>query len=270
MKISYSNYPALKLLKDDWISKFGFYEEDIEFVKQKFTDYVNDLKLYKSKFNSNINYVSDPFKLALHKSREKLHDLLVDILYEDKGDLLFSGTFIIGSQVYMIDYKKIENSDYHDFVVFGFDKNGMPLLYFKNIYSDGKIYFLWASQLVEFQKDEKGLEELCWKVLSDILCIHLFKTFSQIETKVLNPKTKLKDINCKYVNDTELKINHLDSTWYTNLIKSDAFKVNGHLRWQPKKVNGEWTKELIWIEDFTKSGYTRKAAKLSQDATSGA
>jgi hypothetical protein len=35
--------------------------------------------------------------------------------------------------------------------------------------------------------------------------------------------------------------------------------VSGHFRLQPKKSNGEWTKELIWIDEFGKTGYTSNA-----------
>jgi len=56
----------------------------------------------------------------------------------------------------------------------------------------------------------------------------------------------------------------LDSKWFTTLVKSDAFHVRGHFRLQPKKKDGEWTKELIWINDFQKEGYTAPARRLQQ------
>ncbi len=95
------------------------------------------------------------------------------------------------------------------------------------------------------------------------LCL-LFKKFAKVEIKQLPPKSRKKEFNCKYVNDTDNTIQILDSTWFTTLVKSDAFKVRGHFRLQPKKDdNGNWTKELIWIKDFQKSGYTASAKKLS-------
>jgi hypothetical protein len=50
----------------------------------------------------------------------------------------------------------------------------------------------------------------------------------------------------------------MDSTWFTQLVISNAFNVRGHFRLQPC---GPELKErkLIWIQDFQKSGYTRKA-----------
>lgn len=91
-----------------------------------------------------------------------------------------------------------------------------------------------------------------------------FLKYVPIETKILGPKKKDKLFGCKYLNETNSEIEIIDSTWFTNLIKSDAFKVRGHFRLQPKKKEGEWTKELIWINEFEKSGYTRKAKKDNQ------
>lgn len=93
----------------------------------------------------------------------------------------------------------------------------------------------------------------------------LFLKYAEIETKFLKPGQKDKFIDCKYVNETKSEITVLNCTWFTTLVKSDGFKVRGHLRLQPKKKDGQWTKELIWINEFEKSGYTAPARKLSQD-----
>src|SRR5439155_24057442 len=91
-----------------------------------------------------------------------------------------------------------------------------------------------------------------------------FIKYADIEVKVLPPNKTVKDIKCKYVNDTSSNIQFLDSTWFTTLIKSDSFKVREHFRLQPKKKDGEWTKEIIWINEFEKTGYTSPAKKLSK------
>ena len=52
----------------------------------------------------------------------------------------------------------------------------------------------------------------------------------------------------------------VDSTWNKNIEVNSPFPVSGHFRNQPKKdSNGEWYKELIYIEAFIKNGYHRKA-----------
>lgn len=97
-----------------------------------------------------------------------------------------------------------------------------------------------------------------------VLLISLFIKYAEVEIKFLPANKKVKDEKQKYVNDTNCPVTFLDSKWFTTLVKSDAFKVRGHFRLQPKKKNGEWTKELIWINDFEKSGYTAPARKLKQ------
>jgi hypothetical protein len=151
-------------------------------------------------------------------------------------------------------------SDEFNIVFYVFTKEGIPLIYFKHInYDPG--WFSWLSTSLGIKKQE-DFQNIIAKIIGDISMINMFKNFSQVEIKEVSSRSKIKDINCKYVNDTNSTIKFLDSKWYTTLVKSDAFNVSGHLRWQPKKVNGEWTKELIWIEDFQKKGYIRKASKL--------
>lgn len=100
----------------------------------------------------------------------------------------------------------------------------------------------------------------------DYILMVLFIKYAKVEIKYLPAGQKVKGIDCKYVNDTKEDIRLLDSTWFTTLVKSDAFKVRGHFRLQPKKKDGEWTKELIWISDFEKHGYTRKAGILKEES----
>lgn len=96
---------------------------------------------------------------------------------------------------------------------------------------------------------------LVWAVL-------LFKKYAQVEVVESKARTKIHAHGCKYLNETDLDIEYLDSKWFTSLVNCKGFKVGGHFRLQPKKKDGEWTKELIWIQDFEKKGYNRKAGIL--------
>lgn len=51
-------------------------------------------------------------------------------------------------------------------------------------------------------------------------------------------------------------IMRFDSKWYTKICNDESFKVSGHFRLQPY---GDGTRKLIWINEFTKNGYHRKA-----------
>lgn len=57
----------------------------------------------------------------------------------------------------------------------------------------------------------------------------------------------------------------VDSTWDGDITVLNPFSVRGHFRRQPKKdENGEWYKELIYIDSFMKKGYHRRATKTIQ------
>lgn len=96
--------------------------------------------------------------------------------------------------------------------------------------------------------------------ISFIVSFHILKKYAQIETKILEPKSKLRAFNCKYYNDTDHQIEIMDSTWFTEFVRSEAFKVRGHFRLQACGENLS-ERKLIWIKDFSKEGYTRKAKK---------
>lgn len=112
-----------------------------------------------------------------------------------------------------------------------------------------------------YNQNYKLSVEIYIKVLLSILN---FIKYADIEIKVLPSNKKIKEFNCKYINDTSSNIKILNSTWFTTLIQTDSFKVSGHFRLQPKKKNGEWIKELIWIEEYEKSGYVSIAKKKDQ------
>lgn len=261
MKISYRNYPILQKLENGSLGVLPFYDLDKLFISKHITDFTNTWKKNHNHFKKEINLITKPFNDAIQKSKDKLTDLLHDIIANELGDLLVSGTYIIDGNVYMIYWDTKKGLEHYECSVFTFTNYGMPLFYYRhsNIHDS---FFGWVSNAINIKKDKETLEKFFFQIIKDILICALFKTFTQTDIKIIEPKQKIKDISCKYVNNTNFKILKLDSTWYTTLVKSDSFKVNGHLRWQPKKVDGQWTKELIWIKDFTKSGYTRKAAKL--------
>lgn len=104
-------------------------------------------------------------------------------------------------------------------------------------------------------------DEVLNVALSAILSAELFINFAEVETKVMKPNTQIWDermVNAIYNNKTRCDITVIDSTWYTNLVSSGAFKVRGHFRLQPHGP-GLKDRKLIWINDFEKEGYHRKA-----------
>lgn len=74
---------------------------------------------------------------------------------------------------------------------------------------------------------------------------------------------KEKHLGEKYVNETNYKVEILDSTYFTTISRTEGFGVNGHFRFQPWGPNMSQRK-LQWIAAYEKEGYTRKAKILSQ------
>ena len=259
MKISYRTHPALEYLKKGNIEAMKIQKVDLPFFIKEGDFFINIFNTTIPDFSKEITYVSIPFFEAVERSSNKFIGLLMDF------DL--NGTYILGQFIFFSKLVYIKNISKTFALCFVFRKDGVPVsLYYQNPLNDS--LFFWHSEAINFQFTKEGEYEACRMGLNTLGLIENFKKYAEVETKYLSPNKRVKDINCKYVNDTSLGITHLDSRWFTNLVKSDAFKVRGHFRLQPKKKDGEWTKELIWITDFEKKGYTSKARKLSLEGTS--
>jgi len=93
----------------------------------------------------------------------------------------------------------------------------------------------------------------------------IFKKFAPIETKQIFASDKVRHRHYKpNKNQLGLKINYITSQWFTNLERSGAFGVKGHWRLQ---ACGEGMKDrkLIWVKDFVKEGYSRRAQRIIQE-----
>ena len=91
----------------------------------------------------------------------------------------------------------------------------------------------------------------------------LFYQFADIETLILNEKCKRGHLNnCKYLLECDSKITIVDSTWFTTIIQSEGFKVRGHFAFRAFG-EGHSQRRLVWISEFNKNGYTRKAGILN-------
>jgi len=185
-----------------------------------------------------------------------------DIVENDLSDFIVKGTYITGQNVWMISFVTHKGSSNIVGSFFRFTKKGILLSFYYTYSFNGdpnsSIIFV-AKDTKLFEDDEDNI----YTQIKLIMVYSMFKSYAQVETKVLQGNSKSKDVNCKYVNDTKSVVTFLDSKWFTTLVKSDGFNVRGHFRLQPKKVDNVWTKELIWISEFKKTGYTAPAKKLS-------
>ena len=266
MKVSYRNYPILEKLHKGSLGVMPMFEKDKSFFDMYGQVFTNNWKFSNKSFSEEINVISNTFLNATEKAKDKLMDLWGDICKNDTSDMTVKGTYVTGDFVYMIDYEIKKGVEDQEISMFMFDKQGIPLFMFIES-AKYKIYQnIWISSC--FANDHKTKEkssEYAYSKVALIILLKMFKSFADVETKLIKPHSKLKTISCKYVNDTKLELTYLDSKWFTNLVKSKGFNVRGHFRLQPKKKNGQWTKELIWINKFEKTGYTATARKLLQD-----
>lgn len=217
------------------------------------------------RFGDKIQYITLPFHNAFERSKIKIAEII------EKEELKDHGTFILQSDkditktiFYWINKEK--NSNAFEAIFFSFARGlGMTAV-------DFCVQYKRVSE-----KEEDGVDvnyfvggyydkyNLSYKnVTSEWIAMIGFLKYCEIETRVLAPKEKYRKDGVRYFNEEKFKIEVLDCTWFTNLVVSGAFSVSGHLRWQPTKVNGEWTKKLIWINEFEKHGYHRKAKTFKQ------
>lgn len=261
MKVSYRNYPILEKLNKGSLGVIPTFEKDRGFFDFQMNIFVANWKFYRDQFKKEINVISKPFQECAEKAEKKLLQLWGDILINDTSDFEVKGCYLYGDFVYMIDYEVKKGEEEHEISFYMFDKDGIPLAYF--IDSDRyKIHqHGWISSCFNVENTPSSILGWIYGQVAKVVVFRMFKTYAEVETKILPPNSKIKDIKCKYVNDTKFQLTYLDSKWFTNLVKSDGFNVRGHFRLQPKKKDGKWTKELIWIDDFKKTGYTARARK---------
>ena len=92
-----------------------------------------------------------------------------------------------------------------------------------------------------------------------ILVYHLFKKYAPIEEIVsVRERREHKDLpDIK----TSQRIEFYDCGWYTTIVRNEGFSVKGHFRLQPCGT-GRHQRKLIYIREFQKHGYVRRARLL--------
>lgn len=236
MKISYRTHPVLQFLRDKSIldCKVFVDQTNKDVTRQMFENWQGLANV----FSDNICFISESFYRAYAENRSKLNEQVRLFYKEEFSHCSKYGTFLMpgGKSVCYLLYNMPDDLDLNDkntiddfgAVIFTFDrelicewycvgkKNG---LFYENFYNGTK-----RSDI------ESGLP-----LLADIVVFTCFMKYCNIEDRFIEAKQRSKGISCKYINESDFKIKHIDSLWFTNLHVSGAFKVRGHLRLQPKK-----------------------------------
>lgn len=109
-----------------------------------------------------------------------------------------------------------------------------------------------------FDKDSYDLSPTYFHEIQ--AAIVLFEKHAETKAKTLPSGNRVKEFNCKYTSDILYPVKLLTENWYMQSCRTHPFIVRGHWRMQ---AHGEQRKErkLIWIDAFTKHGYTKGAYK---------
>ena len=92
----------------------------------------------------------------------------------------------------------------------------------------------------------------------------LFLEYVEHEIKIIDSTRSKKEKKVKVANDgvhsneTEIPVQVITSNYFTTTVRTEGFEVEGHWRWQRHGEKFSKVKR-IWINDFKKEGYTRKA-----------
>lgn len=268
MIINYKTFPALEYIKPAWDGRMHMALDDMAFYKSFGGLYSENFKRYSKYFKQEVNIICKEFADAAEKHERRLMLLLKDIAQNDISGFCCDGCFLWGNFVHMIHHRFIKGSENVEVAYFIFEKNGFPAAFWVDDIGVSKGQFMWINNEISKRMgihEDWQIREFFTYNIGKLIAIKMFKTFSDIEEVEIEPRKKKRAKNIKYFNDTDIKVTHLDCTWFTTLIRTEGFRVNGHFRLQPC---GERLKDrrLIWINDFEKHGYTRMAQKLVKKA----
>ena len=269
MKISYRTHPIIYRLENKKLGLVNGQKEEFDlltnnqvFFRERFAE------LCSEKFS--FYCLTESFKDAYTFAGKRLlnSSLCVDV---PSGSYCFIDSKI-GFAIKIKNDTEIGCLDCEVFSIVRYEQNekapllryfgSISLLYDIDKNDDGNIRYAGFDGIDSTTFNKVEGNDLMTSVMWHVFLI-LFIKYAEVETKILPAGKKVKDIACKYLNETKSDVTILNSTWFTTLIKSDAFKVRGHFRLQPCGQAFK-DKKLIWINDFEKCGYTAPARKLKQ------
>jgi hypothetical protein len=265
MKINYTN-TALKILENQNEFNFHLPQEIVpEMSEKEAQDFgYSVLEAFKNsglskEFKKNIQYVTQPFYEAYHKSQIKIKEIVMKEKFDEAGTLIIPWPTHTQTIFYYINTDTEQEEWVYEIMMVMFTKSP-------------KLKTPGLDLFVSVNKKDKSVKEFIWKgfvdqgrdsswFLADLILFKTFLKYAEPETKIVNGLKKEKHCGQKYLNETNRSIEILDSTYFTTICRTEGFGVSGHFRWQPygPKMSN---KRLQWISEYQKQGYTRKAKIL--------
>lgn len=215
-------------------------------------------------FKKKIRYVSMPFIEAYDKAKHKLVNVFYKETLDESGTLIlrrgsFTNTIFYWVKTYGEDEKQNWN---YTLIYMVFNKHTQGDMNSLDAYivdsQDKSVTFMFKGFA------DNGATKTDFEAF--IITFLCFLKYVELETKVVEAGRKIHHAGEKYKNDTKQRVEILDSSWFTTIIRSAGFMVGdetgGFFRMQQcGKGNAE--RKLVWIQPFEKHGYTRKAKILT-------
>lgn len=274
MKINHKN-TALGLLTNMNEHAFRITDDDGSTTRYEKTtlglSLVREWPKMRDRFASKVQYITTPFYNAYANAASKLAAVLDKELINEYGTFLSPPSHgEMNTIFYHMHTWKDENDIFRmEYILLFFytnnkmDKPSLAIMVHR--YSDGRV-----KEYLSKKARASGLTDI--NIAADILTLILFLKYCEVETKVIPAGKKGNHIGNKYVNESKQRIEILDSTWFTTIVKSEGFTVGaengGFFKLQPYGPNNSQRK-LIWVLPYEKEGYTRKAKVLMQNEDNG-
>lgn len=213
--------------------------------------------------------VMPSFKKVMEKSSPAFDKIMPDLLTEfsnsdECGILIIDNeeTLVYGfgdSTLYLWLFRQFQNRSVFCFAAEYCYENGNPkLLIPDSVLRDNAL--LYGS--IENRINEIGIR------LHFIAIYVAVKKYIKVETIVIpqGTFTQIEGTPLEYIekkkviNRTGQEVLVMDSKWFKKIINDNDIPVRGFFRMQNKKNDeGEWYKELIFVEPFVRHGYHRNA-----------
>lgn len=276
MKINYTNYPYLKHFESRYkhlplffngVVRVAYPAEVHEEVYDTLKVIDEAFKLTKTKINnSDINYVSKNILEVFDEDYD-----VADKLWRLRNEVDSTYGVLLSPYKDMYVYRIYAPKDKDTIEVFccSFHENifmGFTLIEWErqDLYDQCKA---WDGSFHYVSKTNKDYNISYPTQL--VVTFELFKRYANVETKIISKAKgrKVKINGDRYKNDCNVPVTIVNSTYFTNIIRTVGFKVKGHFALRACG-KGRKDRRLVWINPFEKKGYTRKAKVYQNESSS--
>ena len=271
MKISPKHFPPISIFtqKKSFID-FSFLNP----TPQEFSILRRTMQMLIAEGRSNIFTVSEGIQKMLRPNREKL----TDAYWGNPDKEIFKGTYIDMQNgvpimtlfkfepmraIYPKTGKEEECLDYLFANIQG--NNAVASMGTFRVFYEGDEHFTLYPGIATTKGElHESFIEDCKNYMFYLMDVCIFLKYADVEVVTVYGKQRkvLPDKSDVIENKSGLRIKYIDSRWLREIIRTEGFKVRGHFRLQPMKdEDGEWTRKLIYINEFEKHGYHRRALR---------